>query len=59
MVDVSQIADAQIRFLLRKRKEISLWTYNSPEQIKKYIDMGVDFITTDNLSACMDVKSDH
>ena len=41
------------KFFKRLKRELSVWTVNKETQLKMLIDDGVNFITTDNIEACM------
>jgi len=46
-----------IKFLSKNKFETSVWTVNNPVKMKKAMDMGIKFITTDHPDICLEVKS--
>jgi len=52
-VDVRKIKKAKILKLKKKNQKISVWVKDSTKTIQKYIDLNVDFITTNNPRKCL------
>ena len=55
-LDISYARDEDLLYWKERGKEISLWTINKTENIKHYLDLDVDFITTDFPFLCMRLK---
>lgn len=55
-VDVASISDGAIKRLHRRKKEISLYDANDYNSLARGFRLGVEFITTDSLSICQQLK---
>lgn len=56
-LNVSLIAyKARRKFFKRMKRELSVWTVNNEKSLQMLIDDKIDYITTDNLEACLALK---
>lgn len=55
-IDVRIASDLQIRLLQQKNLEISLFDVNTPETQTHALELGINYITTDKLAACIELK---
>ncbi len=58
-LDVKNLERDHIRSLKMFEKIIGVYTKNQAPEIRKYFDWGVDFVTTDNPSLCMQILSSY
>lgn len=55
-IDARFASDIQIRLLQKKNIEVSLFDVNTPENQTHAFKMGINYITTDRLSTCIQLK---
>lgn len=55
-IEVRKISDINISYLQQKGKHISVFDINQASEMKHFMGKNVDYITTDNLEACLGVR---
>ena len=57
-VDARKLSQMEIRLLKEKGKIVALFDVNDLENLKKYMNWGANFITTDRIDLCLQAKNE-